>query len=194
MKFCKDCKWYQDAVEVYGAFGYVLTVQYEMCKHKTVPTITDPVSGKISGIPTPHVLRKTVKYCGPTAKWFEEKEKPIPLCQDCKHLQNQYACGKAWDIALNSHLSVSMRLDELQCGKYGKWWEKKELSPGQLLEINPILKGGKMFGFTVIDDTDKFVKLQKEIRDGMEKERFHGRQSWLCRLICGHHGRLNDKR
>jgi hypothetical protein len=145
--------------------------------------------------------REAGRYCGPTAKWFEGKEKPIPKCVDCKWLSGGTSeCLKksvnprtGFEVYNCTNADFSRRCEQL-CDKYGKWWEKKELSPGQLLEINPILKGGKMFGFTVIDDTDKFVKLQKEIRDGMEKERFHGRQSWLCRLICGHHGRLNDKR
>jgi hypothetical protein len=168
MKFCKDCKWYQSETwTLPGLYQLTYKLHDEHCSNpKTSCKRADVVRGEVSDFAfkcklDPLGLRGTLAACGPTAKWFEEKEKPIPRCEECKHLQNQYACGKAWDIALNSHLSVSMRLDELQCGKYGKWWEKKpEHRPGELIDI-----------------TDELSKI---LFTPSPKK-----QSWLCRLICG---------
>jgi hypothetical protein len=116
MKFCKDCKW-KDG-------GYY-------CQHRSFGL--DMVTGK--------QLNKELRYaraskqlCGPTAKWFEEKEKPIPKCEECKYLETGYLMC----LATNSFLaSISnCRLNEYLCGKYGKWFEKKEqLPPGTLVPI-----------------------------------------------------------
>jgi hypothetical protein len=109
-------------------------------------------------------LRGTLAACGPTAKWFEEKEKPIPICKDCRYSDAvEFVCFKRTHNYLTGFDKLGWTCEEARnsedwCGKYGKWWEKKEEPlPGMI----------------------KWVS-----KDELEKL-YPKKQSWLCRLICG---------
>jgi hypothetical protein len=180
MKFCKDCKWYQSETWTLPSL-YPLTYKLhdEHCSNpKTSCKRADVVRGEVSDFAfkcklDPRGLRGTLAACGPTAKWFEEKEKPISKCTDCKWLECTtcyYAVpDELTGLAKLLDHAENIRLDESKCGKYGKWWEKKVES----------------FPISYIEYTTKAAERLAALPP---------KQSWLCRLICGHHGRLNDKR
>jgi hypothetical protein len=179
MKFCKDCKWYRSPgaklIPYWNGHSIVPRSfsEGEWCSNDfNGKTEFEPVHGKaiVVGAKGLEGLRKDLKMCGPAAKWFEEKEKSIPLCLDCKHSQEcgqgvstYYTCQKKiYHKLTGAYVSGSIwgceytREGEHLCGKYGKWFEKKEVVPPG----------------TVI----KF-ELVKHPKDKS--------QSWLCKLICG---------
>lgn len=119
MKFCKDCKWYLPTSSEH----------WERCTNKLNCTKKDLVSGRVIDSYTPSFLRASIKLCGPTAKWYEEKEKPIPKCEECKFSNVPY-----WKCSKNVAGLLHNRLNESLCGKYGKWWEKKEVPVGAIIE------------------------------------------------------------
>jgi hypothetical protein len=160
MKFCKDCKWYMQEQWSPISIDYTMYVtELERCTHpETQELVVTPQHGqnKVTTMNNIYHLRKRVNKCGPTARWFEEKEKPIPKCEECRHCipnigYSPAHCAKA---TYNNPEMAIYRIDESLCGKYGKWFEKKE-TPNSLhimgLVEPPIVK----------------------------------KQSWLCRLICG---------
>jgi hypothetical protein len=106
MKFCKDCKW------IGGFWG-------NGCDNEK--SGIDPINGDVR-YNTAYRIRDDIKLCGPTAKWFDEKEKPIPECANCRFMSTPpyQLCSK------NVTSPMHNRLNEARCGKYGKWWEKKE--------------------------------------------------------------------
>ena len=67
MKYCKDCRWYQGS----GTRG-----KLECDNEKASETKEDMVLGEVSVKvldADPAKLRADHKYCGPSAKWFENK-------------------------------------------------------------------------------------------------------------------------
>jgi hypothetical protein len=145
MKFCKDCKWYQKEWYCYNPSLGVSLID------------ATPLNREV------RYCRKLKTLCGPTAKWFEEKEKPIPKCEECR-----------WNHPIGDHIpglcerstyceyTVCVRGIETKCGKYGKWWEKKEVRSND-------------------DYLDAFDSKPVRIEKALKPKK----QSWLCRLICG---------
>jgi hypothetical protein len=142
MKLCKDCKWYVGVgIEYSEQLHLPIRVSEEHCSSpKTSYKKDDVVRGEVEKFAFKcgqelRTLRSLVNACGPTAKWFEEKEKPIPKCRYCKYLETGYLMC----LATHSFL-VSIdhcRLNESLCGKYGNWWEKKEeLRPGAIIQVS----------------------------------------------------------
>jgi hypothetical protein len=153
MKFCKDCKWYQKEWYCYNPSLGVSLID------------ATPLNREV------RYCRKLKTLCGPTAKWFEEKEKPIPLCVDCKW---KHGIDKSWICISSNHKTdvniitgvqdtlfcAEARIRSELCGKYGKWWEKKVES----------------FPISYIEYTTKAAERLAALPP---------KQSWLCRLICG---------
>ena len=166
MKFCKDCKWFK------------VPLWHECTNPKAV--ITNMTDGSQT-LPFAENVRRLVKECGPTAKWFEEKERVIPLCGMCQWGVPMGAFhGSLCSKDICARFTSIVRYDESLCGKYGKWFEKKE-EPRQNSIIGYAqknLKPGDMVGYTfggaLILDTSKIGE-----KPPLKK------QSWICKLICG---------
>jgi len=112
MKFCKDCRWLSGIV----------------CKSNKMRL------NVVTGEPETHLawVARESNFCGPTAKWFEEKEKPIPKCTECKWCVKLILCEKT------AGYLTQARLDESCCGKYGKWFEKKAIPIGGIIEYRAV--------------------------------------------------------
>jgi hypothetical protein len=157
MKFCKDCKW-----ETHDRFYF--------CVH---PKLGESMIDGTKFNKDARQCREAGRYCGPTAKWFEGKEKPIPKCVDCKWLSGGTSeCLKksvnprtGFEVYNCTNADFSRRCEQL-CDKYGKWWEKKEIPEVTLPKGGSVvgyaqknLKAGDMvgytFGGTLLLDTSK---------------------------------------
>ena len=163
MKFCKDCKW--------------LGRNDMGCLAPRIPI--NKITGEKEWCYATNV-RDSEKRCGYGAKWFEEKEKPIPLCMECKwhivktyvnefHLCSFHPIVNGAPTETDNPQCKFNRTSENSCGKYGKWFEKKN-------EVT--LDGIKMewdnkFGEKAKPGT---IFLLNPIKP---------KQSWLCKLICG---------
>jgi hypothetical protein len=136
-KYCVDCKWF---------CGKTYTIDHicfeTCCSPKRLIETINPVwgKGKIPICNEPSKLRADNNLCGIKGKWFEEKEKPIPFCKDCAWFDDFYlGClnknrlrektDVIWgrgQYALKDQ-AIDLRADESLCGKYGKWFTKKEI-------------------------------------------------------------------
>jgi len=115
MKFCKDCKW--------------LGRNDMGCLAPRIPI--NKITGEKEWCYATNV-RDSEKRCGYGAKWFEEKEKPIPKCTECKWCVKLILCEKT------AGYLTQARLDESCCGKYGKWFEKKAIPIGGIIEYRAV--------------------------------------------------------
>jgi hypothetical protein len=163
MKFCKDCKWFAKPGQEFefATWGWAVHSDGSSC-YNPKAVDRDMVYGDRSPS-LPAAMRDDKLLCGPTAKWFEEKEKPIPKCEECR-----------WNHPIGDHIpglcerstyceyTVCVRGIETKCGKYGKWWEKKEVRSND-------------------DYLDAFDSKPVRIEKALKPKK----QSWLCRLICG---------
>jgi hypothetical protein len=153
-KYCVDCKWF---------CGKTYTIDHicfeTCCSPKRLIETISPVWGK-GKIPIgnePSRLRAGDNLCGIEGKWFEEKEKPIPFCKDCEFFERIEYPGWGYEdrctsgelpktrpslvygsikIKLTQTLE-QLRADKSLCGKYGKWFKKKEVNPAPVPDTPP---------------------------------------------------------
>jgi hypothetical protein len=172
MKFCKDCKWFAKPGQEFefATWGWAVHSDGSSC-YNPKAVDRDMVYGDRSPS-LPAAMRDDKLLCGPTAKWFEEKEKPIPLCKDCRYSDaGQFACMRRVHNHLTGFDKLGYTCEESRdkedmCGKYGKWWEKKEKPTMEQLNAFANMPAG-----SIIQVSSRTEKVKK--------------QSWLCLLICG---------
>jgi len=194
MKFCKDCKW--------------LGRNDMGCLAPRIPI--NKITGEKEWCYATNV-RDSEKRCGYGAKWFEEKEKPIPLCMECKwhivktyvnefHLCSFHPIVNGAPTETDNPQCKFNRTSENSCGKYGKWFEKKAIPIGGIIEYRAVKlpksqprlcklicgfekkeqqKATREELLKLFPDIDKLTKNDTIIFKTTKQ------QSWLCKLICG---------